>query len=99
MTLVITHLEGERNFENISHTKGATVSEERLSYLFQCLSKTESALNSVCKKLYYKIVREEMIRDYAVPSRVGYPQFAKQLISKNVIFMSIVMFVAFASFL
>lgn len=40
-----------------------------------------------------------MIRGYAIHSRVCYPQSAKQLISKNVIFMNVVMFVVFASLL
>lgn len=34
-----------------------------------------------------------MIRDYAMHSRVCYLWFAKQLISKDVIFMNFVMFV------
>ena len=70
--------------------------KERLSYLFNYLSNTELALNSACKK-YYKTVIDK-IRDYEIHSRVCYLQFARQLISKNVIFMKVVMFVLFASF-
>lgn len=76
-----------------------TVLEDRLSYLFNYLSKAELTLFPVCEKLYYKTVIEEMITGYAVHARVSYLQFAKQLISKNAIFMNFAMFVVFVSFL
>lgn len=49
-------------------------------------------------KLFYKIVTEVMIRDYARRSHVCYLQFAKKLISENVLFTNLGMFVVFVSF-